>query len=86
MWGYSMSETAALKLAFSWLASQTDPLPPPPSLTPFFPLSLTASHPCPVRSGFYHKACFSSWGDWPLTCFQSALSSLITKMSQTKSP
>lgn len=29
MWGYSMSETAALKLAFSWLASQTDPLPPP---------------------------------------------------------
>ena len=25
MWGYSISETAVLKLAFSWLASQTDP-------------------------------------------------------------
>lgn len=68
MWGYSIAETAVVKLAFSWLASQTDPgldrtptssSQPDPGLPS---LSLTTSHPCPVWSGFYQQSLFQLIG------------------------
>ena len=44
-------------------------------------------HPTHALCGvvFINRACLISLGNWLLTCFQSALSPLITKMSQTKS-
>lgn len=93
MWAFSISQTSVLRLACLLMAGfQKDPLAWPnshlqatiwPSASPI--VSLTVSHHALCGVVSINRACFSSLGNWLLTCFQSALSSLISKMSQTKS-